>query len=182
MDLHREALVIDGHTDVPTRLWEEPADLSRRLTDRHIDLPRLREGGVDALVFALYVPAPLDPERGWEHARELYRLSTEALIPGELVQVASAKDLETAARRGEVARGGLVGVPSPRAPGPPPGGGGGPVSFALKTAPPLGVAGPLDECAGRGARSVPPPPGPPQEGGDAPTDEPRHKGLSGEGE
>ena len=53
MDLHREALVIDGHTDVPTRLWEEPADLSQRLTDRHIDLPRLREGGVDALVFAI---------------------------------------------------------------------------------------------------------------------------------
>jgi hypothetical protein len=36
MNLHQEALVLDGHTDVPTRLWEEPADLSQRLTDRHV--------------------------------------------------------------------------------------------------------------------------------------------------
>lgn len=84
MDLHREALVIDGHTDVPTRLWETPADLSKRRTDRHIDLPRLREGGVDGVVFALYIPASLDAAKGWEHAKELYRISTEALIPGEL--------------------------------------------------------------------------------------------------
>src|SRR5947199_5682090 len=103
MDFHCETLVIDGHTDVPTRLWEEPADLAQRLTDRHVDLPRLREGGVDALVFALYVPAPLAPEPGWAHAQELYRLSTEALIPGQLVQVASAEDLQSAVRRGEVA-------------------------------------------------------------------------------
>ncbi len=103
MDLHHEALVIDGHTDVPTRLWEEPADLSRRLTDRHVDLPRLRAGGVDALVFALYVPAPLDPEPGWEHALGPQPALDGGLIPGEAVQVASAKDLESAVRRGEVA-------------------------------------------------------------------------------
>src|SRR3954463_12645561 len=99
MDLHHEALVIDGHTDVPTRLWEEPADLSQRLTDRHIDLPRLREGGVDALVFALYRSAPLEPEQGREHAEELYRLATGALIPGQLVQVASGEGLQRASGR-----------------------------------------------------------------------------------
>ncbi len=86
MDFHREAFVLDAHTDAPTRLWEEPADLAERRTDRHIDLPRLREGGVDAVVFALDVPASMDPERGWAHAQELYRLSTAALIPGELVR------------------------------------------------------------------------------------------------
>ncbi|HSG40544.1 MAG TPA: membrane dipeptidase, partial [Thermoanaerobaculia bacterium] len=92
MDFHHESLVIDGHTDVPTRLWESPVDLSKRHADRHIDLPRLREGGVDALVWALFVPASLDAERGWQHALELYRVSEEALIPGQLVQVASAED------------------------------------------------------------------------------------------
>src|SRR5258705_13838007 len=99
MSFHDDCLVFDGHTDVPTRLWEEPADLSQRLTDRHVDLPRLRAGGVDALVFALYVPAPLNPQPGWEHAQELYRLSTDALIPGELVQAASAAHLQRAAPR-----------------------------------------------------------------------------------
>ena len=159
MDLHRESLVIDGHTDVPTRLWEEPADLSRRLTDRHVDLPRLREGGVDALVFALYVPAALEPGRGWDHARELYRLSTEALIPGQLVQVAAAKDLESAARRGEVA-----------------------VLFGLENGRPLTVPGALDDCAKMGVRYVTLTHWATHEWCDASTDEPRHKGLSGAGE
>lgn len=159
MDFHREALVIDGHTDVPTRLWETPADLSRRLTDRHIDLPRLREGGVDALVFALYVPASLDPERGWAHAQELYRISTEALIPGQLVQAAAAEDLEAAARRGEVA-----------------------VLFGLENGRLLTVPKALDDCARMGVRYVTLTHWATHEWCDASTDAPTHGGLSSEGE
>jgi membrane dipeptidase len=159
MDLHREALVIDGHTDVPTRLWETPADLSKRLTDRHIDLPRLREGGVDALVFALYVPASLSAEKGWAHAKELYRISDEALIPGQLVQVAAADDLEKAARRGEVA-----------------------VVFGLENGRPLTVPKALDDCAKMGVRYVTLTHWATHEWCDASTDAPTHHGLSGEGE
>lgn len=159
MNLHQEALVIDGHTDVPTRLWEEPADLSQPLTDRHVDLPRLRAGGVDALVFALYVPAALEPEPGWEHAQELYRLSAAALIPGQLVQVASADDLERSVRRGEVA-----------------------VLFGLENGRPLTVPGALDGCARMGVRYVTLTHWASHEWCDASTDEPRHGGLSGEGE
>jgi membrane dipeptidase len=159
MDLHRDALVFDAHTDVPTRLWEEPADLSQRLTDRHVDLPRLREGGVDALVWALYLPASLDAERGWAHALELYRLSEEALIPGQLVQVASAEDVEKAVRRGEVA-----------------------VVFGLENGRPLTVPGALDQCARMGVRYVTLTHWATHEWCDASTDAPQHNGLSPEGE
>src|SRR5947199_8518891 len=131
MPLHKDTLVIDAHTDVPTRLWESPADLSQRLTDRHVDLPRLRQGGVSALVFALYVPAGLDPQPGWEHARALYEISERALIPGQLVQVATADDLQRAARRGEVA-----------------------VLFGLENGRPLTVPGALDHCGKIGVRYV----------------------------
>ncbi|HEY6324701.1 MAG TPA: membrane dipeptidase, partial [Thermoanaerobaculia bacterium] len=82
MTFHDDCLVLDGHTDLPTRLWEAPADLGTRLGDRHIDLPRLREGGVDALVLALYVPPSMAPGAGWEHARTLHRLALAALPPG----------------------------------------------------------------------------------------------------
>lgn len=159
MDFHHDALVIDGHTDVPTRLWEAPADLSQRLTDRHIDLPRLREGGVDALVWALYVPASLDAERGWEHALELYRISTGALIPGQLVQVATADDVQRASWRGEVA-----------------------VVFGLENGRPLTVPGALDHCVKIGVRYVTLTHWASHEWCDASTDEPRHGGLSSEGE
>jgi membrane dipeptidase len=159
MDFHRDCLVIDGHTDVPTRLWESPADLSRRLTDRHVDLPRLEEGGVDALVFALFVPASLDPERGWEHALKLYEVSEKALIPGRLVPVASSEDLQRAAERGEVA-----------------------VLFGLENGRPLEVPGALDHCARIGIRYVTLTHWATHEWCDASTDVPRHGGLSLEGE
>lgn len=159
MDFHRDALVIDGHTDVPTRLWETPADLSQRLIDRHIDLPRLREGGVDALVWALFVPASLDAERGWEHALELYRISTDALIPGQLVQVATADDVQRSSRRGEVA-----------------------VLFGLENGRLLTVPGALDHCAKIGIRYVTLTHWGSHEWCDASTDAPRHGGLSSEGE
>lgn len=159
MDFHRECLVIDAHTDVPTRLWESPADLSERLTDRHVDLPRLREGGVDALVFALFVPASLDPQQGWEHALKLYEVSEKALIPGELVQVAKADDLERTAGRGEVA-----------------------VLFGLENGRPLEVPGALDECGKLGIRYVTLTHWATHEWCDASTDEPRHGGLSLAGE
>lgn len=157
MGFHEDCLVLDGHTDVPTRLWEEPADLSRRLTDRHVDLPRLREGGVDAVVFALYVPASLDAGRGWEHAKELYRVSTEALVPG-MVQVATAEDLLRAWYRGEVA-----------------------VLFGLENGRPLLVPGALDDCRKMGIRYVTLTHWATHEWCDASTDKPVHGGLSGEG-
>jgi membrane dipeptidase len=103
MSFHDDCLVFDGHTDVPTRLWESPADLQESLTDRHIDLPRLHRGGVDALVFALYVPASLPPEAGREHARTLHRLAEGQLTPGVLEQASTAAEVERCARRGVVA-------------------------------------------------------------------------------
>jgi len=60
--LHREALVIDGHNDLPWQ-YRTRADLSFRTLDiarpqkaLHTDLPRLRQGGVGAQFWAAYVP------------------------------------------------------------------------------------------------------------------------------
>lgn len=44
--LHRDALVIDLHTD--SLLW--PRDLNQRGDQGHLDFPRMREGGLDAVV------------------------------------------------------------------------------------------------------------------------------------
>ncbi|HSS77755.1 MAG TPA: dipeptidase, partial [Thermoanaerobaculia bacterium] len=159
MPAHQDTLIIDAHTDVPTRLWESPADLSKRLTDRHVDLPRLRQGGVGAVVFALYIPPDFDPQRGWEHAKTLYELSEQALIPGQLVQVATADDLQRAVRRGEVA-----------------------VLIGLENGRPLTLPGTLDHCAKIGVRYVTLTHWDSHEWCDASTGKPLHNGLSPEGE
>jgi membrane dipeptidase len=157
MGFHQDCLVLDGHTDLPTRLWEEPADLASRLDDRHIDLPRLREGGVDALVLALYVPAALDPGAGWAHARELHRLTLASLPPG-MAPVATVEALRRAVGRGEVA-----------------------ALFGLENGRPLQVPGALDGAAAMGVRYVTLTHWKTHEWCDASTDEPAHGGLSPEG-
>ncbi len=61
--IHREALLIDGHNDLPWQ-YREKNDLSFHSIDirrpqkaLHTDIPRLREGGVGAQFWAAYVPA-----------------------------------------------------------------------------------------------------------------------------
>ncbi len=61
-ELHRAAIVVDGHNDLAWRIrgeWGLDADsveLARRLPRGHTDLVRLREGGVDVQFWAAYVP------------------------------------------------------------------------------------------------------------------------------
>src|SRR5256885_8871523 len=55
--LHREAIVVDTHEDVPYALEEKWADVGERGATPHFDIPRAREGGLTAPFFAVYVPA-----------------------------------------------------------------------------------------------------------------------------
>lgn len=62
MKLHRKAIVFDAHCDTAMRLvGDKRIDLGQRLPDGHIDLPRMREGGLDAQIFAVWLP-PAMPE------------------------------------------------------------------------------------------------------------------------
>src|SRR5262245_66595652 len=61
--IHRDALVIDGHNDLPYQ-YREKKDLSFNTIDiarpqpmLHTDIPRLRQGGVGAQFWSAYVDA-----------------------------------------------------------------------------------------------------------------------------
>jgi len=60
--IHREAIVVDGHNDLPDQFREKKDlsfrsfDISRPQKALHTDIPRLREGGVGAQFWAAYVP------------------------------------------------------------------------------------------------------------------------------
>jgi hypothetical protein len=45
---------MDGHVHVMTRQLLEKSDIGQRYPDGHVDLPRAREGGVDAMFFSVY--------------------------------------------------------------------------------------------------------------------------------
>src|SRR5437899_3891467 len=54
--IQSEVIGIDTHIDTAQRFLFENADISKRLSDGHVDLPRLREGGMHAPFFSLWVP------------------------------------------------------------------------------------------------------------------------------
>jgi membrane dipeptidase len=61
--IHREAILVDGHNDLPWQFREkkdfgfQKIDITKVQKDLHTDIPRLRQGGVGAQFWAAYVPA-----------------------------------------------------------------------------------------------------------------------------
>jgi membrane dipeptidase len=54
--LHFSSVVVDAHADTPQRFLFDQFDLGHRDAEGCVDIPRLREGGVCAVFFALWVP------------------------------------------------------------------------------------------------------------------------------
>lgn len=61
--LHHDALVFDGHVHAIDREFYHGGDIGTRKRDGMWDLPRAKEGGVDALFFSTYVPEDYYPAR-----------------------------------------------------------------------------------------------------------------------
>src|SRR6516225_8061088 len=56
--VHERAIVVDTHADTTQRLVFDPKfNLGERHSDGHIDIPRMKEGGLDALFFSIWVPS-----------------------------------------------------------------------------------------------------------------------------
>ena len=55
LELHQKAIVLDTHSDITEAIFYEGYDFNARHTDRHLDLPRMREGGLDGEFFSIFV-------------------------------------------------------------------------------------------------------------------------------
>ena len=53
--LHQAAVVVDAHADTTEAMFYENYDLLVLHADRHLDLPRMKEGGLDAEFFSVLV-------------------------------------------------------------------------------------------------------------------------------
>jgi membrane dipeptidase len=92
--------VVDGHNDALLRVWRNGGSLRERSDEGHLDLPRMRDGGIVAALFACFVPAqddePPDPREGAGELGGAYDLPLEPALPferatriaGELVAIA----------------------------------------------------------------------------------------------
>jgi membrane dipeptidase len=55
--LHFSSIVVDTHDDTTQRLIAEKFDLARRDARGHIDIPRMKEGGLGAIFFSIWIPS-----------------------------------------------------------------------------------------------------------------------------
>lgn len=103
--LHFDALVIDGHCDSIGQQLDGNRWLGDRSDEGHLDLPRLREGGVDVQFFACYVPVPYQRHGATRHA--LARLDQLHLLaekmPEQFTIARTAAEIGQAKASGRVA-------------------------------------------------------------------------------
>src|SRR5436190_19676904 len=61
--LHETALVFDGHIHAIDRVFYHGGDIGELKADGQFDLPRARQGGLDALFFSIFVTEDYYPGR-----------------------------------------------------------------------------------------------------------------------
>lgn len=94
--------VVDGHNDALLRVWHGGGSLRDRGDEGCLDLPRMREGGVAAGFFAIFVPAedgaPPDPRSLVVRTADGYEVPVEPPLPFERA-VRVANELASIAER-----------------------------------------------------------------------------------
>ncbi len=72
--LHDQSIVVDAHCDTLSALPEQKRNLGDRAKLGHIDLPRLKTGGVNVQFFAAFIHPKYGEERGIARAMELINI------------------------------------------------------------------------------------------------------------
>jgi membrane dipeptidase len=104
--LMKSAVVVDTHEDVPWELREKWADLAVDGATKHVDLGRLKRGGVGAVFFAVYTPGELADKGTAAHvAFELSDLVDRVVAahPADFVAATSVAEIRAARKSGRIA-------------------------------------------------------------------------------
>ena len=104
-ELHFSSLVFDTHVDTPQRLLFDRFDLAQRDTEGCVDIPKLREGGVGAIFFALWVPIEITGPAATRRARDLLDATRRQIEfhAGELALATSTQEIRSARLQNKIA-------------------------------------------------------------------------------
>ena len=100
--VHESAIVIDTHIDTITHLLWHDHEFNERLTDARVDIPLLREGGIDAAFFAIWVDDKYEALRYTLRGIDVM-FRTIDKYPDDLVIALTTADVEQAKREDKVA-------------------------------------------------------------------------------
>ncbi|MFZ0582751.1 MAG: dipeptidase [Candidatus Acidiferrales bacterium] len=104
-ELHFSSIVIDTHDDTTQRLLDPKFDLGARHTDGGIDIPRMREGGLSAIFFSIYIPGTITGPTAVERALVQIGAVREAVMrhPNDLVLCTTSAEVRAAKAHGKIA-------------------------------------------------------------------------------
>jgi membrane dipeptidase len=104
-ELHFSSIVIDTHDDTTQRLLDPKFDLGARHSDGGIDIPRMREGGLSAIFFSIYIPGTIKGPTAVERALVQIDAVREAVAhhPNDLVLCTTADEIRVAEAHGKIA-------------------------------------------------------------------------------
>src|SRR6266581_6735411 len=104
--LHDRAIVVDTHDDTTQRLVSDKSfDIAARNKNGNIDIPRMKEGGLDALFFSIWVPSDVTGPPAVKRALDQIDAVREAArtMPKDLMLATTAADVRKAAAEHRIA-------------------------------------------------------------------------------
>lgn len=103
--LHHDAVVFDAHIDTVMDWTDGKRDFATRSEKGHVDLPRMREGGVDVQIFALFVPPEYHPDRSLPRLLQMLDAFFRELDrnAGDLALCTNAREIDAALAGGRIA-------------------------------------------------------------------------------
>jgi membrane dipeptidase len=104
--LHDRAIVVDSHDDTTQRLiFDKAFDIGKRNPNGNIDIPRMRQGGLDALFFSIWVPSEVTGPTAVKRALDQIDAVREAVRthPHDLMLATTAADVRKAAADHKIA-------------------------------------------------------------------------------
>src|SRR5256884_6963285 len=108
--LTHSAIVVDTHDDTTQRLLDPKFDLGVRHSDGSIDIPRMKEGGLDGIFFSIWVSGKVTGPEAVKRATAQIDAVREQVRkhPNDMVLATTAAEVRAAKKQGKIAA--LMGV------------------------------------------------------------------------
>jgi len=104
--LHFSSIVLDTHDDTTQRFFSKAGfDMAQRHTDGHIDIPRMREGGMNAIFFSIWIDGrimgPPAVQKAIDQIDAVHQMVRKN--PKDLVFCRTAAEVREAHKQGRIA-------------------------------------------------------------------------------
>jgi len=103
--LHFSSLVLDTHDDTTQRFFSKSYDLGKRNPEGHVDIPRMREGGMNAIFFSIWIDGRTMGPPAVQKALDQIDAVLENVrrYPTDLVLAQTADEVRRAQAQGKIA-------------------------------------------------------------------------------